>query len=846
LVRYPQVRLVGWPVAASVLLAVVLIGLTDAMQSVQGQPMEKVTPDAPDRIDAKPHTVSGRCVDADDRAPIAGVTVRLYAIDGRTAPPVEIATTVTDADGNYQFRGLEPPRPFGHRDRLQYAVFGFKEGRPIGVSFFHHRDGKEIVELRMAREAAALSGKVIDNDGQPVAGATVSPYFVYDRPVPGLFAATTDGEGRFKIDNLGVFRWPGGKDVPTSFNVLHPDYPETRATANALPAEVVVTLEAGCIVTGSITDGVTGQPAAGAVITARREDRWGEVFASSDAGGRFRIVLPEGRYDFLVDGTDRVCVAMTGRECMAGEKLELQPFKLIAGGLISGRVVNTATGEPVAVTETGEPVMLGLFGPSQPAGRVIAQIPLATVDREGRFTMRAAPGENFPYLVNMHGGRMAWDTRQQPPVVVREGETTAYGMLITPPVPAEAKLKTAGEIVKNLSNKPSERTAQILLEFRKLNDTVDETETWCLLMRELVSIGPAAVPQLCAELDRTTENRMLRRLGFALRAIGDVRAVPALIRSIPKTLLESSSDYGLLVGDQKLTAFMQMHDLDTPNRGSYFSFGRPIREVFGALHHLTRQEFNDTELFYMSLSEDPRRQVLQRRIFARQARRWQTWWEANWQEFTDDAAYRQVDLQLIDEQMPAGTAVLGNEARLSGVVSGAVVSPASEQGQYASHFLDLDTGYRTNWPAEIPLTKPSGASKELVDWANENGIDLMCITHRAPDGTETYILRALGMNVQEITELDLRNLRNSLAAGRLPSGRPVGGLLMHYDATSQQLVPDANGAFLFVTREGNRGVIEVTDRVTRTSGLAGTPAGDPLPGVGFRKGVRFDLSEIIP
>ena len=77
------------------------------------------------------------------------------------------------------------------------------------------------------------------------------------------------------------------------------------------------------------------------------------------------------------------------------------------------------------------------------------------------------------------------------------------------------------------------------LEFRKLNHTVDETELWCTLMRELVAVGRDAVPQLCAELDRTTENRMLRRLGFALRAIGDPRAVPALIRAIPRTLLPS-------------------------------------------------------------------------------------------------------------------------------------------------------------------------------------------------------------------------------------------------------------------------------------------------------------------
>src|SRR5438876_1921774 len=162
-------------------------------------------------------------------------------------------------------------------------------------------------------------------------------------------------------------------------------------------------------------------------------------------------------------------------------------------------------------------------------------------------------------------------------------------MLITPEVPPAERLKAARKLVAVLSGRPSDRTAQILLEFRKLNHTVDETELWCLLMRELVAVGREAVPQLCVELDRTTEDRMLRRLGFALRAIGDARAVPALIRALPKTLLPSSSDYGLLVGDKELTLFMQTHDLRKTKGGMYFDLGRPVREIVATLHDLTGQ-----------------------------------------------------------------------------------------------------------------------------------------------------------------------------------------------------------------------------------------------------------------
>ena len=122
---------------------------------------------------------------------------------------------------------------------------------------------------------------------------------------------------------------------------------------------------------------------------------------AADEAGRFRLVLLEGRYDFVAEAKERVCVAVTGRECLAGEKIELPAFKLIGGGFISGQVVNTATGESVTVSENGKgPIMLGLYGPSQPPGRAISPLRLAAVDKTGRFILRAAPGENFPYFVN--------------------------------------------------------------------------------------------------------------------------------------------------------------------------------------------------------------------------------------------------------------------------------------------------------------------------------------------------------------------------------------------------------------------------------------------------------------
>jgi hypothetical protein len=277
---------------------------------------------------------------------------------------------------------------------------------------------------------------------------------------------------------------------------------------------------------------------------------------------------------------------------------------------------------------------------------------------------------------------------------------------------------------------------------------------------------------------------------------------------------------------------------------NHFSLGRPVREVFGALHTLTGHDLGDADLFSMSLSEDPRRQVLQRRIYGRQAQRWRAWWEENSRRFTEEAAYQKVHLNIAEQQLAPASGVLGKSARLVGEWTGAVLSPATEEGEHAWRAYDLDTGYRPNWPDSIAKDEAARDEKLLADWAAQSGVDLICVTHRAPDGTETFVLRALGMQVREIDARDLRNLDRLIADGTLPEGRPVRDLLMHYDAASQQFVPDANAAFLFVTRKGNMGLIETTDRITQTADLTGLPSAPP--GTGFHKGVRFNLKAIVP
>ncbi len=869
ILRPPSSRPIGSALLCMLLSLLVLVGLTDALpKGAEEEPVAAMpaasTREAAATADAESpiasHTLRGTCIDGVDNTPMAGVRLELVVLEGLVGPPEVVAQAVSDDQGQFEFSNLSPPRPASGMDQLAYGVIARAEERPPAFEeeWRWWLRGQEM-QILIAGEASMLGGTVVDSKGRPVVGATVARHMIRRIPVPGVCSALTGDTGEFLIVDLPAFQTcfnydrdgkirvsladSSSKDVLRQVRcyVFHPDYPKCLTEGAELPAQIECTLPARSALVGTVIDGTTSQPVAGATVTALRTKSGADYHAQTDSEGRYYLPVQPANYHVLAQAEDRVSVAITDRECPTGETIEVPVLRLIQGGMIAGRVYNTATGKPETASKDDRPIVVGLIGPSwpKPSGS------LAEVDDNGRFLLRAAPGKNYPYLINKHSSRMVWDTQRQDPVIVVEGATIETEITVTPPATAEEKMAAARKILDSLPPAGEDRVEGILEEYRKLNHTVDETETWCLLMRELVAIGPVAVPQLCAELDATNEQRMLRRLGFALRALGDARAVPALIRAIPKTLQPPMSDYGLIVDDAELGEFMREHDLDKGSgKGTRFGLGRPVREVFGALHVLTKQDFED-DTFNFCLSDDPHRQVLQRGLHQKQAERWRDWWEAHWQEFTDDESARLVNLPAAEAASPESPAADSKPRIGTGGISGMVLSPYTEKGKYVDHFLDLDTGLEPSWPAAISQEEDAADTSELAQWAKRTGVDLMCVIHRSDDGTSTYTLRAFDMGVHEISLWDAENIEKRLASGKIPEGRPVGDLLLHYDTQTKKYVPDANGAFLYVTREGGMGMIHVTDRVTRKRDLTGLPSGNPIPGVGFQKGVRITHRVIV-
>ena len=346
---------------------------------------------------------------------------------------------MTDPQGRFEFRRLDP-RHDDPVDPLIYLVFAEVPDRPIGVGGILGNDARPRggPGNPVPPREDDVRGHGARPERQARRGGRGGAVGHRRRPVPGILSATTGPDGRFVIARIPHYDWllPGSKDRSgLSFTVSHPDFPRTEFQVQELPRNASITLPAGCKVTGMVTDAVTGRPAAGAIVVAESLGKFSE---SRRLHRRLRAVRggdPGGSLQLLGPGQGpRLCVHH-GSGVPRRATLELPPLRLIGGGFIAGRVVNAKTGEPISVTAGGESIALGLLGPSQPPGKAISPTRLASVDGAGRFSIRAAPGENFPYLVNYQGDRMAWNTTAQPAVVVREGATTGYDMLVTPQVP---------------------------------------------------------------------------------------------------------------------------------------------------------------------------------------------------------------------------------------------------------------------------------------------------------------------------------------------------------------------------------------------------------------------------
>lgn len=363
-------------------------------------------------------------------------------------------------------------------------------------------------------------------------------------------------------------------------------------------------------------------------------------------------------------------------------------------------------------------------------------------------------------------------------------------------------------LVERLSPDTHTRILELIyvLRYYRVFERDDEMAS---AVRELIRIGPPALPQLIAELDRTDRSQTISALGIALRGMKDYRAVHALIRAIPKTLRRPSSDCGIRIRDPELHQFMltlERYPVEKEAKNPHVSMGRPVNEILGTLEKLTGFLPPDRDsLRYVFLSDDPQQQQEQQKLFHVRMNEWRAWWANNHAQFLTEDDYQQY-------RNPTPAAVLTDgvdEVERAGEACFGPLFPSGTKMQLGPvHQVELISASFVDAPCAIDFDRrrtfrflegAAPAKERMFDWDYDTGIDYTL----GSDGGDLY-LWTIDRNRWETLDEEIRSGK------RLELGVETRGGLM-------AIHPPEIDTFLFLTREGGMGVLRLEPYHKETS-----------------------------
>ncbi len=236
---------------------------------------------------------------ADDGEPLAGVTVSINR-DGTDS------AQVTDAEGRVEVALGNDPAAIDY-----LSISATPEGY-VPTKLTWRRSGDALVfperyTLRIA-PASTIGGRIVDEDGQPVAGAMMRLMFANVdlgdsltlSHVPWQPAVETDGDGRWgyqaapeKIERLSV-------------RLAHPDYQDDthfgsfrhramQSYDTLRDGSAVLVMKEGSPISGRVLD-EKGNPVSGAVVRLGR-DRWGSHYPTAETDPVGNYVLAHGKVE---------------------------------------------------------------------------------------------------------------------------------------------------------------------------------------------------------------------------------------------------------------------------------------------------------------------------------------------------------------------------------------------------------------------------------------------------------------------------------------------------------------------------------------------------------------------
>jgi len=339
--------------------------------------------------------LEGICHDGDDE-PIAGAEVSLYFYDYDADTIERLGKSRSDDEGQFRIRPNSKIDLTAQHPKLYYLAASATERGSVIRLVSKQLGAPRRIKLLMP-PAAIVRGRLTDSKGEPIARAKVWSAGIGWGPMRGLTSATTDILGRFEISDL--WRRDGEKQPQSgSLKVWHPAFGRRRVRYTSAPEIGAIVLPPPAVIEGRVVHGQGNEPLPSVWVQAQNINRRsiGTMRVRTDEEGRYRLLLPESAYNVWAQQVGWTVKALDSFEAKAGETRQAPDLKLIKGGFVSGRLVDSGSGEPATLLE-GDRVHIGLHGPSRP--RSGAAVESTQVESDGTFRIRVAPGSNYVYVM---------------------------------------------------------------------------------------------------------------------------------------------------------------------------------------------------------------------------------------------------------------------------------------------------------------------------------------------------------------------------------------------------------------------------------------------------------------
>lgn len=416
-------------------LARALLGVALAVMApttIRAQP----APAAP-----KPSAIRGRVTDAGTGRPLRRVQI---AVLGVGAGGIERRTTSTNLRGEYELRDLPAARYTIAATRSGYIPWEYGRRAPGEPGKTVHLDeGMLLEKIDLAMPPAGLiSGRVIDETGEPVAGAIVwimrSEFYRGTRTlVPVASSARSDDTGHYRAFGLqpGAYfvvamlreTWVVGREKKQVFAYAPTFFPAAATSAGAERVSITAGKEASGIdialvampaatIAGAAI-GADGTPLAAVAVSLQQNitGPGGSSFSTvagarteADGSWRFRDVAP-GEYEVSVSTTNREGIRETAAAPVIVSGADIDGLRLFVEGpvTVSGTVL-TDDGTPLPPGREPPRVVADSIVPGRQPPQIVTGDERGLVSSDGTFSFKAKQG---PAVIQVRALPPGWAVR---------------------------------------------------------------------------------------------------------------------------------------------------------------------------------------------------------------------------------------------------------------------------------------------------------------------------------------------------------------------------------------------------------------------------------------------------